>query len=262
MSLADERGSVRADRATSGRDTLPVGTWASMRERGREVLEKRRRSSRCSAAAISIMGPIMVPGRTALLVVAAAALAACQSDKALRVDFSETPRAYVAKDYRDVYDRWTRHDFVMHDVEKALEVWATFKSWDFREAYVERYAAVYSLPDAERATLRNAQRDVSAQGLRVSCDRAERELQVERSREVELALAADAAGCARPRAAAGQDHRSRSCPMPTSWSSSRPRRRFRGPTACASWPRRPATSPASRQVRSPFGSPAPSAASS
>jgi hypothetical protein len=105
------------------------------------------------------MGSIMVPGRTALLVVAAVAFAACQSDKALRVDFSETPRAYVAKDYRDVYDRWTRHDFVMHDVEKALEVWATFKSWDFREAYVERYAAVYSLPDAERATLRNAQRD-------------------------------------------------------------------------------------------------------
>jgi len=105
------------------------------------------------------MAPVMVLGRTALLVFAAAALTACQSDKALRVDFSETPRAYVAKDYRDVYDRWTRHDFVMHDVEKALEVWATFKSWDFREAYVERYAAVYSLPDAERATLRNAQRD-------------------------------------------------------------------------------------------------------
>ena len=105
------------------------------------------------------MGPIMVPGRTALLVVAAAALAACQSDKALRVDFSETPRAYVAKDYRDVYDRWTRHDFVMHDVEKALEVWATFKSWDFREAYVERYAAVYSLPDADRPTLPTAPRE-------------------------------------------------------------------------------------------------------
>jgi len=105
------------------------------------------------------MAPVMVLGRTALLVFAAAALTACQSDKALRVDFSETPRAYVAKDYRDVYDRWTRHDFVMHDVEKALEVWATFKSWDFREAYVEHYASVYSLPDAERATLRNAQRD-------------------------------------------------------------------------------------------------------
>jgi hypothetical protein len=100
-----------------------------------------------------------VPGRSALLLTAAAALTACQSDKASRVDFSETPRAYVAKDYGEVYERWTRYDFAMRDVEKALEVWATYKSWDFREAYVERYAATYSLSDTDRATLRNAQRD-------------------------------------------------------------------------------------------------------
>jgi len=84
---------------------------------------------------------------------------ACQSDKAARVDFSETTRNYVATDYGDVYERWTRHDFAMHDVEKALEVWVTFKSWDFREAYVERYSSIYSLPDADRATLRSGQRD-------------------------------------------------------------------------------------------------------
>ena len=47
----------------------------------------------------------------------------------------------------------------MHEVEKALEVWATYKSWDFREAYVERYVAIYSLSDADKSTLRNAQRD-------------------------------------------------------------------------------------------------------
>ena len=96
-------------------------------------------------------------GRGAVL--ALAAFAACQSDKALRVDFSDTPRNYVSNDYPDVYERWTRHDFALKDTEKALEVWATFKSWDFREAYIERYAASYSLPDAERATLRKGQRD-------------------------------------------------------------------------------------------------------
>jgi hypothetical protein len=47
----------------------------------------------------------------------------------------------------------------MHDVEKALEVWVTFKSWDFREAFVERYSSIYSLSDADRTTLRKAQRD-------------------------------------------------------------------------------------------------------
>jgi hypothetical protein len=84
---------------------------------------------------------------------------ACQSDKAARVDFSETPREYTQKDYHDVYERWTRHDFAMLEVEKALEVWVTYKSWDFREAYIERYASVYSLTDADRTVLRNAQRE-------------------------------------------------------------------------------------------------------
>lgn len=81
----------------------------------------------------------------------------CLKDKHVRVDFSETPREYVAKDYHDVYERWTRHQQALHEVDIALEAWATFKSWDFREAYVERYASIYSLPDPERATLRKAQ---------------------------------------------------------------------------------------------------------
>jgi len=96
-------------------------------------------------------------GRGAVL--ALAAFAACQTDKAVRVDFSDTPRNYVSTDYPEVYERWTRHDFALKDVEKVLEVWATFKSWDWREAYIERYAAAYSLPDADRATLRKGQRD-------------------------------------------------------------------------------------------------------
>jgi len=97
-----------------------------------------------------------VPGRSALLVIAAA-VAACQSDKAARVDFSESPRNFVATDYNDVYERWTRHDYASRDVEKALEVWATFKSWEFREAFIERYAATYSLSDADRSKLRAGQ---------------------------------------------------------------------------------------------------------
>jgi hypothetical protein len=96
-------------------------------------------------------------GPSALFVVAA--MVACQSDKAARVDFSEASRNYVVGDYGDVYERWTRHEFAMHDVEKALEVWVTFKSWDFREAFIERYSYIYSLSGADRATLRNAQRE-------------------------------------------------------------------------------------------------------
>ena len=96
-------------------------------------------------------------GRIAFVLLAG--VAACQTDKASRVDFSEAPRAYVSRDYGDVYERWTRHDFVSHDAEKAIELWVTFKSWDFREAYIERYAATYSISDADRTALRQHEKN-------------------------------------------------------------------------------------------------------
>jgi hypothetical protein len=98
-----------------------------------------------------------------LLVVAVTGLAmgvgGCASRQDVKVDFAETRRAYLPADYDNVYTRWTRHDYVMNDADKALEVWATYKSWDFREAYVEHYASVYSLTDADRETLRKGQLD-------------------------------------------------------------------------------------------------------
>ena len=97
-------------------------------------------------------------GRVAIMLVAAAVAVGCRSQEYARVDFSDTPRDYLAKDYQGVYTRWTRHDYVLLDADKALEVWATFKSWDFREAFIERYASIYSLTDADRAKLRDAQR--------------------------------------------------------------------------------------------------------
>ena len=93
------------------------------------------------------------------LVVAAALAAGCGTRKHTAVDFSDTPREYVADDYERVYEAWTRHEQVLQVPDVALEVWATFKSWDFREAFVERYASIYSLSDADRKTLRDAQQE-------------------------------------------------------------------------------------------------------
>jgi hypothetical protein len=98
--------------------------------------------------------------RGALLVAVTLALG-CGARKQVVVDFSEGPRDYLAQDYERVYERWTRHERVLTDVDVALEVWATYKSWDYREAYVERYAEIYSLPDAEKTALREAQREAS-----------------------------------------------------------------------------------------------------
>jgi hypothetical protein len=94
-----------------------------------------------------------------LLAVAAMGATGCASRQTVTVDFSEARRAYLPTDYEAVYTRWTRHEYVLRDADKALEVWATLKSWDFREAYVERYASVYALTAADRETLRKGQLD-------------------------------------------------------------------------------------------------------
>jgi len=90
---------------------------------------------------------------------AAASFAACTTPKPALVDFSETPRDYRSKDYYDAYQRWTRHGLTRLDVDSVLETWATYKGWDFREAYVEHYAGIYSLSEAEKTALRAAQLD-------------------------------------------------------------------------------------------------------
>jgi len=92
--------------------------------------------------------------------------ASCATQKQVRVDFSETPRDYLAKDYPGVYERWTRHDYATEQVvDKSLEVWATFKSWDFRESYIEKYASIYSLSDAKRIELRQAQHEANSEAF-------------------------------------------------------------------------------------------------
>jgi len=45
----------------------------------------------------------------------------------------------------------------------VIETWAIYKSPAFRQAYVERYAKIYSLGDTERAALNNSQREASRQ---------------------------------------------------------------------------------------------------
>ena len=85
----------------------------------------------------------------------------CASSKPILVDFSSNARDYRGKDYQDVYERWTRHDNVTHDLISVLEIWATYKSVDFREGFVAHYAETYALSDDDRGRLRTAQRDTA-----------------------------------------------------------------------------------------------------
>jgi hypothetical protein len=77
------------------------------------------------------------------------------------VDFAEVTRTYTPADYDSVRDRWTRHGRLVRDIGTVLEMWATYKSWDFRQAYVETYGELYGLREAEKRTLRQSQLEAS-----------------------------------------------------------------------------------------------------
>jgi len=65
------------------------------------------------------------------------------------------PRAFTETDYDAVYERWTReaHPFAFGRFEDILDVTATFESWEFRWAYVVRYAHDHALPTESRTAL-------------------------------------------------------------------------------------------------------------
>jgi len=103
--------------------------------------------------------------RGALTLVAAlgAGLAvSCISRAPVFVEFGPTSRKFYSSDYEDVYKRWTRHETVLHDTDTALEAWATYRSAEFREAFVARYTEAYQLDDGEAERLRQTQHEAAA----------------------------------------------------------------------------------------------------
>ena len=82
----------------------------------------------------------------------AAALLACGDPK---VSLQTGTREYVASDYPQVLKRWTRTGslITVSELDDLLTVTATYESWDFRWAYVIRYAADYRLTIEQRRSL-------------------------------------------------------------------------------------------------------------
>jgi hypothetical protein len=76
------------------------------------------------------------------------------------VDLATGERSYKPGDYARVVSRWTRHARLQRSFDRvapfdtALDVRATFEAWDWRWAFVERYADYYQLPEEEKSKLR------------------------------------------------------------------------------------------------------------
>jgi hypothetical protein len=71
------------------------------------------------------------------------------------VSLANGPREYVASDYPTVLKRWTREESLIQlsELDDKLTVSATYESWDFRWAYVVRYADDYRLTVDQRRNL-------------------------------------------------------------------------------------------------------------
>jgi hypothetical protein len=80
------------------------------------------------------------------------ALCGCAEQK---VSLATGPREYVPTDYTQVLKKWTRDESLIElsELDDKLTVTATFESWDFRWAYVVRYAADYRLTVEQRREL-------------------------------------------------------------------------------------------------------------
>lgn len=65
------------------------------------------------------------------------------------------PREYTDGDYAQVLERWTRRQSLtsLSELDTLLSVTATFESWDFRWAYVVKYANDYRLTVEQRRSL-------------------------------------------------------------------------------------------------------------
>lgn len=93
-----------------------------------------------------------MPGRLAVPSLFLLALFGCSEPQ---VSLGGGAREYVTSDYPAVLKRWTREKnlILFSDLEDKLTVTATYESWDFRWAYVVRYAADYRLTIEQRREL-------------------------------------------------------------------------------------------------------------
>lgn len=82
----------------------------------------------------------------------------CASVKSKGVDFSDQRKTFEPDDYGRVFDTWTRSGSVIQDLGTVIEIWATYKSWEFRQAFLEKYNAVYGPPEGDRAAMFESQR--------------------------------------------------------------------------------------------------------
>lgn len=102
-----------------------------------------------------VLPSLALVARLASVALAGAAAAASTGCADPKVSTAQGPREYTDSDYEQVLRRWTREGNVVAigELDNMLTVTATYESWDFRWAYVVKYANDYRLTVEQRRTL-------------------------------------------------------------------------------------------------------------
>jgi hypothetical protein len=88
----------------------------------------------------------------ALVLLLAAPVAGCASAPIV-VSLAEPSPPPTSKDYVNELKKWTRHAHLRNDFDQALDVDATLRSPEFREAYAAKYIEVYRIgPETQAHT--------------------------------------------------------------------------------------------------------------
>jgi hypothetical protein len=70
------------------------------------------------------------------------------------VSLGEPTRPATANDYISILKRWSRHGNLRYDFDAALDVDATLRSPEFRDAYAAKYIQLYLIGEENRAHTR------------------------------------------------------------------------------------------------------------
>lgn len=115
-------------------------------------------SCRDFASSAIVASALPLAGAAALAIALSLGSTGCATTT---VSLAQGPREYVAADYQEVLRTWTRSAslITLSELDDLLTVTATFESWDFRWAYVVRYAQDYRLTVSQRKRLLDAALD-------------------------------------------------------------------------------------------------------
>ena len=89
-----------------------------------------------------------------LVALAAACLVAGCASAPIVVSLAEPSPPPTAKDYVNELKKWTRHAHLRNDFDQALDVDATLRSPEFREAYAAKYIEVFRIGTENQAHTR------------------------------------------------------------------------------------------------------------